>query len=253
MLDVTARVAGHMGGLYKVEGEVTADGQTGGERIDHARGTPVTVVTRCRCRRGRLARRFFQNLRLEYPGPNRDAAAIGVGAFIGCLPFFGFHLLLTIMVGRVLRLNRLKMYAAANMSNPVMAPFLLFAEVQTGAWLRRRDAHDLTVEAIRQIDPWSLGGDLLLGSVCVGAVIGTLLTLCTLAAIRPARAAAAGARRGIRGGGGSLYRDHHHGVGIRARQAARRRRLRGAVQRHPAVGRHASSTSAAVRGSPSRR
>ena len=27
LLDVTARVAGHMGGLYKIEGEVTADGQ----------------------------------------------------------------------------------------------------------------------------------------------------------------------------------------------------------------------------------
>ena len=26
-LDVTARVAGHLGGLYKIEGEVTADGQ----------------------------------------------------------------------------------------------------------------------------------------------------------------------------------------------------------------------------------
>jgi uncharacterized protein (DUF2062 family)/SAM-dependent methyltransferase len=131
---------------------------------------------------GRHARRFFQNLRLEYPGPNRDAAAIGVGAFIGCLPFYGFHLLLTIMVGRVLHLNRLKMYAGANVSNPVMAPFLLFAEVQTGAWLRRGDAHDLTVAAMRQIEPWSLGGDLLLGSVCVGALIGALLTLSTLAA-----------------------------------------------------------------------
>ena len=130
---------------------------------------------------GRLARRFFQHLRLEYPGPNRDAAAIGVGAFIGCLPFFGLHLLLTIVVGQVLHLNRLKMYAGANVSNPIMAPFILFAEVQTGALLRRGDAHDLTVEAVRQIDPWSLGGDLLLGSVCVGAVIGTLLALSTLA------------------------------------------------------------------------
>ncbi len=134
---------------------------------------------------GRLHRRVFQNLRLEYPGPNRDAAAIGVGAFIGCLPFFGFHLLLTMMVGRVLHLNRLKMYAAANVSNPIMAPFLLYAEVQTGAWLRRRDTRDLTVAAIRQIDPWSLGGDLLLGSVCVGALIGVLLALSTLA-IKPA-------------------------------------------------------------------
>ena len=182
------------------------------------------------------------------PVTTRDAAAIGVGAFIGCLPFFGFHLLLTILVGRVLHLNRLKMYAAANLSNPVMAPFLIFAEVQTGAWLRRRDAHDLTVEAIRQMDPWSLGGDLLLGSVCVGAVIGTTLTLCTLAAIRPALPLSSRDRRGVRGGGGSLHRHHDYRVGIRARQAARRRRLRGAVQRHPAVGNGRLRTWVAGRG-----
>ena len=135
-------------------------------------------------RPGRLARHFFQHLRLEYPGRDRDAAAIGVGAFIGCLPFYGFHLLLTILAGRVLRLNRLKMYAAANISNPLMAPLLIFAEVQTGAWLRRGDLHDVTPAAIRQMDPWSLGGDLLLGAIVVGATIGALLSAATIAASR---------------------------------------------------------------------
>jgi uncharacterized protein (DUF2062 family)/SAM-dependent methyltransferase len=136
-------------------------------------------------RHARLARRFFYDLRREYPGPTRDAVAIGVGAFIGCLPFFGFHLLLTTAIGRMLHLNRLKMYAAANISNPVTAPVLLFAEAQTGAWLRRRDLHDLNLAAIQGVNAWSLGGDLLLGSVCLGAVIGVMLTLLTLAAVGP--------------------------------------------------------------------
>src|SRR5688572_18510239 len=134
-------------------------------------------------RPGRFARRFFQHLRLEYPGPRRDAAALGVGAFIGCLPVFGFHLPLTIVAGRLLRLNRLKMYLAANVSNPVMAPFLLFAEVQTGALLRRGEFHAVTLEAVRQVDPWSLGLDLLVGSVFVGVVMGVSLTAATLAAV----------------------------------------------------------------------
>jgi uncharacterized protein (DUF2062 family) len=132
-----------------------------------------------------LARRFFYDLRREYPGPTRDAVAIGVGAFIGCLPIYGFHFLMTMLAGRVLRLNRLKMYAAANISNPLMAPPLLFIEVQTGAWLRRRDLHDVTLSAIRQVDPRSLGADLLLGAVVVGAAIGVVLTLMTLAVVRP--------------------------------------------------------------------
>jgi uncharacterized protein (DUF2062 family)/SAM-dependent methyltransferase len=138
-------------------------------------------------RAGRLARRLFTDLRREYPGPTRDAVAIGVGAFIGCQPLFGFHLPLTILVGRVLRLNRLKMYVAANISNPLIAPALLFVELQTGAWLRRRDLYDVTVEAIQQVDLGSAGADLMIGSLAVGALIGTSVTLLTLAAVRPRR------------------------------------------------------------------
>ena len=137
-------------------------------------------------RRGWLARRVFQQLRREYSSPTRDAAALGVGAFVGCLPIYGLHLLVTIVVGRVLRLNRLKMYLAANISNPLMAPFLIFAEIQSGAWLRRGDFHALTIDAVRQLDPWSLAGDLVLGSVVIGVAIGVLLTFSTLAAINGA-------------------------------------------------------------------
>ena len=67
-------------------------------------------------------RRVFYGLRTEGTGPAREAAAIGVGVFIGCLPFYGFHLLLCWMVGSLAGLNRLKMYLAANISNPLMAP-----------------------------------------------------------------------------------------------------------------------------------
>jgi predicted methyltransferase len=128
-------------------------------------------------------RTLFRDLRTEGAGRGREAAALGVGAFIGCLPFYGFHLLLVAGVGWLLRLNRLRMYAAANISNPLMAPALIFAEIQTGAWLRRRDFHDLTIDAIRNTDPWTFGGDLLLGSVVVGAVLGTLIVAATLAAV----------------------------------------------------------------------
>ncbi|MEO7134240.1 MAG: DUF2062 domain-containing protein [Vicinamibacterales bacterium] len=137
-------------------------------------------------RRGWLARRVFQSLRREYSSANRDAVAIGFGAFIGCLPIYGFHLLLTILVGRVLRLNRLKMYLAANISNPLMAPFLIFAEIQTGAWLYRGAFHALTIDAMRTLDPWALGGDLLLGSVVIGLAIGALLAVSTRAASKAA-------------------------------------------------------------------
>ena len=107
---------------------------------------------------------------------------MGLGAFIGCLPFYGFHLLMVIVIGWLFRLNRLKMYVAANISNPLFAPFLILAEVQAGAWLRRGDLHELTLDYIRNTDPWLFGADLLVGSVIVGLVAGVLIGVATFAA-----------------------------------------------------------------------
>ena len=46
-----------------------------------------------------LLRRAFWELRTEGAGPGREAAAIGLGVFVGCLPVFGFHLLLCWAIG----------------------------------------------------------------------------------------------------------------------------------------------------------
>jgi len=108
---------------------------------------------------------------------------MGVGAFIGCLPLYGAHLLLVVGVGRVLSLNRLRMYVAANLSNPVFAPALILAEVQTGAWLRSGELHDVTLEAIRATEPWVYGIDLAIGSVIVGTALGLGIAALTWASV----------------------------------------------------------------------
>jgi uncharacterized protein (DUF2062 family)/trans-aconitate methyltransferase len=119
-------------------------------------------------------RRLVWELRTEGGGPAREAAAIGLGVFIGCSPLYGFHLLICVAVGWCLGLNRLKMYLAANVSNPFVAPFLILTELQTGAWMRRDDLHALTIDAVRQLDPWSFAADLIVGSLVVGTVLGLL-------------------------------------------------------------------------------
>jgi uncharacterized protein (DUF2062 family) len=129
-------------------------------------------------------RRVFWELRTEGGGPGREAFAIAVGVFIGCLPIYGFHLLLCWAIGWCLRLNRLKMYLAANISNPFVAPILILAELQAGAWLRRGSVHALSLETIRTIDPWSFGADLVVGSLAVGGVLGVVLGGATYALAR---------------------------------------------------------------------
>jgi len=128
-------------------------------------------------------RRQVYDLRTEGGGPARETAAIACGVFIGCLPFYGFHLLICWIVGWACRLNRLKLYLAANISNPFIAPFLLFAELQTGSYLRRGSFHAMTLDAVRQTGAVSLGVDLLVGSVVVGSALAALAALATYATI----------------------------------------------------------------------
>jgi SAM-dependent methyltransferase len=136
-------------------------------------------------------RRMFYELRTEGGGAGREAAAVGVGVFIGCLPFYGFHLLLCWVSGWLLRLNRLKMYLAANISNPLFATTLIFVELQLGAWFRRGAFHALTLETARTTELSVFGLDTLTGSLLVGGALGLVLSAATYATLRGSTADAA--------------------------------------------------------------
>jgi uncharacterized protein (DUF2062 family) len=116
-------------------------------------------------------RRLVRDLRTEASSPGRDATAIGLGVFIGSLPLYGFHLVICLAAGTLLRLNRVKLYLAANISNPFMAPLLILSEIQAGSLARRGELRPLTVSAVRAIDPWSVGADLVIGALIVGALL----------------------------------------------------------------------------------
>jgi uncharacterized protein (DUF2062 family)/SAM-dependent methyltransferase len=131
-------------------------------------------------------RRLVYDLRTEGGGPGHETAAIAAGVFIGCQPFYGFHLLLCVVVGWLFGRNRFKLYLAANISNPFVAPWLLFAELQTGSWLRRGHVHEISLDTLRATGVATLGVDLLLGSVVVGAALALLAGWATYATIRGA-------------------------------------------------------------------
>ena len=110
----------------------------------------------------------------------RTAAAVGLGIFIGCLPLWGVHLAICVLVGRLLHLSRLKMYLAANISNPLVLPFLLLAQIQVGRFARRGDFYELTLQDMRLTPPWLFGADLAVGSLIVGVGLGVLGAAITL-------------------------------------------------------------------------
>lgn len=131
-------------------------------------------------------RRALHRLRTEHPGAGRDAAAVALGVFIGCLPVYGLHLLICWALALALRVNRLKVYLAANISNPLVAPWLLFAEIEAGAWLRRGTFHAVAPHAIKNSDAAIFGGDLLVGSLVVGAVLAAAAATHTYTVLRRA-------------------------------------------------------------------
>jgi len=132
---------------------------------------------------------ILHRYRTEGAGAGRQAWAVALGLFIGALPVYGFHLLLCVTIGGLFRLNRFKVYLAANISNPIVAPILTLAEIQAGAWLRT--GHVYTRSTLDAIRLRGLALDLVIGSVVVGAALAMAGGLLAYAAARRARSDAA--------------------------------------------------------------
>jgi uncharacterized protein (DUF2062 family)/SAM-dependent methyltransferase len=127
---------------------------------------------------------LLYKLRTAADSPARQAAAVALGVFIGCTPFFGFHLLLCIGFARLLRLNQIKVYLASHVSLPLIWPFLVMAEIQVGRWLRGAPFLALHLKDMRRVSWKHYGIDLLTGSAVVGLVLAVLFALVTWLLVR---------------------------------------------------------------------
>ncbi|MFO7178768.1 MAG: DUF2062 domain-containing protein [Pseudomonadota bacterium] len=118
-----------------------------------------------------MLKRLWQRLR-GVGSPARLGASVGLGLFIGCLPLYGLHLPLCLLVCLPFRLDVVAAYLAAHVSNPLFAPFLLLAEAELGAIVLGRLPITTTLESMSE-----LGWDEILvrtavGSVVLGALLG---------------------------------------------------------------------------------
>lgn len=119
-------------------------------------------------------RDLWRRLRGNDQSPKRVALAVAIGLFIGCLPVYGLHLVLCLAVCVPRRLDSVLAYLAANISNPLVAPFLITLEVEIGSLLLTGDHAALDLESARAT---GIGGFLqqaAIGSVLVGGVVALL-------------------------------------------------------------------------------
>lgn len=142
------------------------------------------------------AHTLFLLLLREHRAPGRVALAVLVGCVVGTTPLFGLHFPLCVLLALFLRLNKLIVYGAANLSIPPMVPLLGFLSVQIGERLR----HGAFVGLVRAefaADPRTLAGRFflswLLGGLVLGAGIGAVAAGATYLLLRRRGAGGPGA------------------------------------------------------------
>lgn len=124
--------------------------------------------------------RHLRGLTASGTRPNELALAIGIGVFLGATPLWGLHAVLTLYVAARWRLNLVAAFLATNVSFPLFAPALVFAETQFGHRLRfggwldvRRDEFD-----VRTVS--SHAADYVVGGFALAALLGIAVGLATL-------------------------------------------------------------------------
>jgi len=114
-------------------------------------------------------RHAWQRLRGGELSPEREAASVAVGVFVGCVPFYGIQTFICLLFTVPLRLDFPVAWLMTNFANPVTAPFLILFEIELGGWMMQGrwvsvSLHDFNVK--------NLGA--FLGYALLGAgVIGT--------------------------------------------------------------------------------
>ncbi len=96
---------------------------------------------------------------------------MGLGLFVGCLPLYGFHLPLCLLICLPLGLDAVVAYVAANISNPFVAPFLLLAEVEIGSLILHGHSLAFDLAAARSAKWQGLALEVGLGSVVLGSAL----------------------------------------------------------------------------------
>jgi uncharacterized protein (DUF2062 family) len=82
------------------------------------------------------ARDVWLTLWREHTTPREVAIAVAMGAFVGCTPAFGFHGWIALGLATLLRLNRIWAWAGSRISNILIYPWIVIAEIELGHHVR---------------------------------------------------------------------------------------------------------------------
>lgn len=136
-------------------------------------------------------RKFFNDQILHSKESNaRLTSAIMLGVFMGIVPVWGYQMLITLFLSRLLKLNTVIAIVAANISIPPMIPLLLYGSYVTGCVLLNEpidlDPGNISFEHLKGVLQQYLVGSFVFAALCsliAGAASWVVLTICRRQAV----------------------------------------------------------------------
>jgi uncharacterized protein (DUF2062 family) len=122
------------------------------------------------------ARALWSQLWSEHTTPREIGIAVASGVFIGCTPALGLHGWIALGVATVADLNRIWTWVGSRISNILILPWLVIAEIEIGHHLRFGGWLHLTKEEV-MARRGKLLVDWILGCIPVGIVAAVVLGL----------------------------------------------------------------------------
>jgi len=123
----------------------------------------------------RQLRRGLQWLWAQEGSAGQRARGLAVGVLLGCYPFFGLQIVISVAIAGLVRGNHLLAAAGTLVSNPLTYVPLYWFNYIVGDWLLAEPLSPTDLSTISAGSLWDQGWDftarLLLGSTLVGAVL----------------------------------------------------------------------------------
>jgi len=116
--------------------------------------------------------------------PARVAWAVGLGLFCGIAPIWGYQMVAAATLAHILRLNKAIALIASNISIPPIMPLILYGGLALGHWLFTGQGLHFSSQHITRALALQYLGQWCVGSVALGAVVGTMGTLTTYSVAR---------------------------------------------------------------------
>lgn len=117
-----------------------------------------------------IQRFFTENIRHTQESNAKISLAVMLGIFMGIVPIWGYQMLITLILTRLLKLNTVIAIVAANISIPPMIPFILYGSYATGCIALGRpvtlDFTTISFENISTVLEQYIMGSIIFAAIC---------------------------------------------------------------------------------------